>query len=477
MRRLEVREWGISEEITRLVLPLSDGTPPDLPLHLRELCWWLNETNSSFLLNFLSPYLTTIAISTNALTRPFEAVDPWDQLPDEVVLMMCAAIKMFPASPQIVCLKLGIEPETRLTEEFSTYVLGCGDALQKFATNVVLSTQAIVHLMKLPNLRDWTTWQRPPQVTDLVRHGVLDCVASLFPSLLKLDLWGEVSLEWLSLFEAVKNRDPPWIMAGDSLPMVSCGHSTLPIDSSLISRFLPFADLVDLRIRAKCFFRSCVSKFTDEDAERLTAALPKLEVVTLGECPCIPDTCPTTVRSLLSFSIHCQKLKYLNIHFHTSDLRADMLDLLGNAYSQNLHSKPKCVLETLAPHMLPLDLSDCNPALFSMGMLMIFPSLTKLASYSPEWVQLEVLVKAMRHDRECEVATEELMRSLSEAMESVGNDIRTLSAVSHIPFCLPSEHGRKCLFIDDSFCSQLQDETARVLCEPIASKLVEITNG
>ena len=143
IRRLEVREWGISEEITRLVLPSSDGTPPDLALYLQELIWRLNETNSSFLLNFLSPYLTTIVISTDELTDHNETVEPWDELPDEVVPMMRTAIEMFPYSARIVCLRLGIGPETRLTEDVSAYVLGCREALREFATNVVLSTQAI----------------------------------------------------------------------------------------------------------------------------------------------------------------------------------------------------------------------------------------------------------------------------------------------------------------------------------------------
>ena len=80
----------------------------------------------------------------------------------------------------------------------------------------------------------------------------------------------------------------------------------------------------------------------DEDVERLAIALPKLEAVSLGEWPCMPaDTCPTTIRSLLSFSIHCLKLRYLNTHFRTANLRVDVMDMFVNAYSQGLHLRPE----------------------------------------------------------------------------------------------------------------------------------------
>ena len=86
IRRLEVREWMLSDELTRLVLPSQDGSPPTLPLHLRELEWQLEETNPPFLPNFLSPHLTTIIITTNAHhTFPPETAELWLEIPDEVV--------------------------------------------------------------------------------------------------------------------------------------------------------------------------------------------------------------------------------------------------------------------------------------------------------------------------------------------------------------------------------------------------------
>ena len=261
MRRLNVREWGLSDEITRLVLPSSDGSPPALRLHLREAFWWLNETNLFFLPVFISPYLIKITISTNVDSSPSETIEPWDQgIPVEVVPIVRSAIKMFPSSLRVFFLALGFGQQTHLTKEVSAFVLKCGEALQEFTTNVVLSTEAIVHLVKLSNLSGWITEQRPPEVTELIRYGVPDGATSLLPSLGIFGLQNERALEWLSFFETAKNRTPPWTVAGDGLPALSFHHPTfLPVDSSLISRLLPLASLIDVKIDIECPVQTCAS--------------------------------------------------------------------------------------------------------------------------------------------------------------------------------------------------------------------------
>ena len=443
-----MREWGLSTKLTRLVVPASAETPPALQLHLRELNWWLNETTTPYLQHFLSPHLTAIVITTNSFTQPGETVEPWDELPDEVLPMMRSAITMFPSSLQSLSIYLGDDQETRLTEEISAYVLGCGESLLDFSTNLVLSTQAIVHLMKLPNLCIWVTKQGPPRVTDLIRHGVPDGVTSLFPSLEKLDMRSEAALEWLSLLEAAKKRTSPWIIAGGSLPILAYYHPTLPIDSSLVSRFLPFAGLVSLNLKTGmgCFMEPCVSQFTDQDVERLAIALPKLEALTLG-WPCDSDTCPTTVRSLLFLSVHCTKLNYLNIHFRMASLQADMVDTLGYAYLEGLHSKPKCALESLVAGGMRLQSTE-DIAVLSIGLLMIFPSLTKVVSTYPDWTQLEVMMKALGLLEGTQAMTENFMRCVKEVREAAENGVLARSAVSScLSPGLVGECGSACLLI------------------------------
>ena len=450
IRRLEVREWDLPNEITRLVVPASARTPPVLRLHLQELNWWPDKSNLSFLHEFLSPHLTKVNITTKVFVHPAQVADPWDkELPEEVVLKMRSVIKMLPPSPQRLCIRLWGGLETRLTEEISAFILRCGESLREFSTNLVLSTQAIVHLMKLPNLRAWATKQGPPQVTNLIHHGVPEGITSLFPSLETLDIDGEAALEWLSLFEAANNNTLPWIMAGGSLSVLTYRHPTLPIGSPLITSILSFAGLTDLLFEVGCFMRPCVSTFTDQDVERLAIALPRLEALTLGELPCGNDTCPTTVRSLLFLSVHCTKLRYLNIHFRMANLRADMLDLLSYAYSQGLQSKPKCPLEALMVWEMRPKLADYDPVLISIGMFMIFPSLVKFSTMSPAWIKVGVMVKAFGQiGEQITVMTENFMRILNEEREQAGSGSPVRSAVSNtrLSFGLSRERDRTCVF-------------------------------
>ena len=76
IRRLDVREWGLSRETTRPVVYAPTRIPLVLSLHLRESNWCLNETNLSFLPKFLSPHLTTTIVTTNIFFHPDETIDP-----------------------------------------------------------------------------------------------------------------------------------------------------------------------------------------------------------------------------------------------------------------------------------------------------------------------------------------------------------------------------------------------------------------
>jgi len=381
MRRIHVREWNFSEDITRLFVPTSNNTHPFLRFTLRELHWWLNETNFLFVSTFLSSHLTKIDISTH-FEDPNETVHPWlNKIPTEVVLEMRSVIKMFPSSVQFLGIYLGNGQETRLTEEISAFILGCGESLRQFHSNLVLSTEAVVHLMNLPNLVNWTTEQAPPHVTDLIRHGVPDGAASLFPSLEALDLGSEAALEWLSLLKAAKDRDLPWTMARNCLPYLRYTHSNLTIiDSTLFSRLLPFTDLVEISTGSGCFFggTACESRYSDQDVEGLAIALPRLEILMLGQWPCAANTCPTTFLSLLLLSIHCTKLKRLCIHFHMTNMLTEVMAMLDYAYSHDLHRRPKCALEMLVTGEQIPQLKDYEIELVSMGMAIIFPSLTQV---------------------------------------------------------------------------------------------------
>jgi len=145
--------------------------------------------------------------------------------------------------------------------------------------------------------------------------------------------------------------------------------------------------------------------------------------------------------------------------------------MLGDAYSQGLHSMPKCILKTLVTKGMRVDLSDYNPALISMTMLMIFPAMNKFIWSSPEWSRLEVLVGVLGQVRDMAVLTEHLMRCLDEVREQpVGNPgIPVYPAVSS---CLSlgstGERGWAYPVIDVTLRSFPQEEIAQTFCGPFS---------
>lgn len=224
---------------TQLLGPVEPESVTVLSLRLQELRWSFGRNNMSFFCKFLSKNLTKITISVHSM-------DLWDNEMEWVRL----AIKKLPTSLQ--SLRFRSSSPTYFTEEVSAYILQCGESLKKLDTDVVLSTQAIVHLMKLPNLHSWTTKQGSPQVADLIKHGVPDGPTSLFPSLKLLELRYDLALEWLPLFNSLKSQTPLWIVAGGSLPMLIYDDYAGFVTSALLSRFLPLTNLTYLSLDMIC---------------------------------------------------------------------------------------------------------------------------------------------------------------------------------------------------------------------------------
>jgi len=387
MHRLDVHERDFSEDVTWLI-PTSSDFCPSIHFPLRELYWSLTKTNLSFLSPFISSNLVKIDIKTKGA---------WlEEVPAEVVQGMCPAIRNFP-SVQFLSIYLGNGREPRLKKEISSFILGRGESLREFHSNLVLSTEALVHLMCLPNLRAWTTKQEPPQTTDLVLHQVPDGATHFFPSLEVLELRSEPTLKWLLTFAAAKNCDLPWTMTRNRLLKLTLAPPVLTIDSTLLSGFLSGTNLVQIFTELECFTwrDACESQLTDRAVEALAIALPRLEHLELGKWPCNARPCPTTVLSLLFLSIHCTNLKRLNIHFRTTDMPVDIVTMLDYAYSHNLHRKPKCALKKLSMGYRTFPFLDDEFEIISMGMVMILPSLTRFESHRG-WRRLEPIITTFR---------------------------------------------------------------------------------
>ena len=441
IRRLVVSVWGFPKDITKLLVPTPSDVQPFLHFTLRELDWWLNKFNFSFLTTFLSPHLTKIDIRADPFGRLSGSVDrSTGKASTEVVSVVRSAIKMFPSSLQFLRIFLGIGQGAGLTEgiglteEISTFILGCGESLREFHSNLALSPEAVAHLVNLPNLRDWTTEQKPPRITALIHDGIPGGFTSLLPSLESLQLKGEEALEWLSIFDTTKNRYPPRTVVGRNLSRLLYIDSTLIADSNMLSKLFPLTNLVGITLGLRCMspeVAGCASRFSDQDVEHLALALPNLEALRLGEAPCSAKTCPTTILSLFLLSIHCLNLKLLSIHFRTTDVSMDVMAMVDYAHSNDLHRRPRCALDVLVAGNQIVPPEDHEFALISMGISAVFPSLTRIEG-SHDWGQLEHVVTMCGEVQE----SADLMGFLNELRlsELSGEHLSSSSSLVSSPF-------------------------------------------
>ena len=129
----------------------------------------------------------------------------------------------------------------------------------------------------------------------------------------------------------------------------------------------------------------CAFHLTDDDMENLTATLPQLKTLQLGN-PCDLNSCDTTVASLLSISVHCLDLTSLQTHFSTRAIVSDMQRLLDGGAECD---KSKCRLRELIVGSSPLEVGREDIEIVAMGFKAIFPCLADVQVLGGSWYQLK----------------------------------------------------------------------------------------
>ena len=381
MRRLNFdRGPFVPDEVLRM---LSSNSPNrTLFPGLRELTWVARSYPLDHL--FLSPRLTKF------LFRPptFRS-----QLTDEVVSNLASVVAELPASSlRFLWIDVdgwSLSASVGLRSAVSSAALRCGPSLADLSVPMPLSDPAVQHIMQLPKLTTWRAWNGPPRVS-------VPSLSDAFPQLETLHLNVEASLKWLPLFEAVARWSSPG-QGAHVRPHCGPGQKLadlqlwveVSVDTALISPIMLFRGLVTLAMRSSCYRTGeCTFGLTDGDIVRLTTALPNLVIVTFGET-CSANSCRTTVSSLLFFSTGCKNLKYLEIHFNTTNLRGNLESMAQNPRLRGSYGLPRCQLTQLSVSCAPLsiEVGDYGPVL--AGFLDIFPSLEDINGESTNWDKLD----------------------------------------------------------------------------------------
>ena len=401
MRKVSLDYWTpLGEETSK---KLRSNSPPGgwFPA-LRDLSWCMSELSVLHVDLFLSPRLQRISISASW---------SWNSTGVTPAILQ-TLIPIISTLPTSSLERISVDtdhltmPWERLKDTFSSIILRCGPSFTEYDSPVPLSSAALDHLVHLPRLRTWRIHGPPPTYPT-------SSFPLIFPPLRELTFGEGATRRWLPLLGGLED-DASTTQAVTPLSKVKGSLETLNIDEDMYSirisapSIFPiqhFRNLVHLNVEVSCHDGDdrgdCIFDLNNDDVAKLTMALTQLESLLLGH-PCFENTCFTTVACLLPISVHCSKLKKLEIHFDTTDIVDDFRGILENPRLQQLRLLPKCPLTSLGVHQLPLELSDVSGLeTVVKGMIDIFPYLKHFERLEQEcqpWDELAEDIADFRKD-------------------------------------------------------------------------------
>ena len=367
MRQVRINERSNAVEETFCKLRLGSPAGGWFPA-LQDLSWRITGSELPHTDLFFSPHLKRIYVYT-----------PWwwgsSDVSCSILAAIASTISALPAST-LQFLSVDVSscdaPPAYFKDSLSSVILRCGPSLMELTSMVPLSDAAVNHLIQLPHLQIWHIQGPPPTYSN-------SSLPLTSPPLVKVVLRG-ATRGWLSLFQRLEDNVStrgvtPLSKAKNSLKTLDVEDTSgLIIDVSFISPIQNLRNLVHFCVWSHEEDDPCTFKLNDDDVAKLAMALPQLETLLLGN-PCIENTCATTVTCLLQISVHCLKLKNLEIHFNTVDIVGDLKNISENPRFQQLRSSPRCTLSHLYVGGIPHVLDEAGVETVANGMIDIFPSI------------------------------------------------------------------------------------------------------
>ena len=291
-----------------------------------------------------------------------------------------------------------------ITNAVSEMVLGCNpNSLRELWVESPLTEEAQEVVYQLPRLTSlWARFKGPTSLPTVA-----------LPDLTKISIGYRDDLSWVRGFRGAKleRLESVTIISesspiGDPLGAFERVASTTSVRNTL-SRFRfstskswnpnyralhSFRQLKELVIRFSCD-NGCSSRIDDDMITNLAQAMPKLEILRLGEAPCKTVTGITT-NGLIGLAHRCPHLSELRIHFQVASL--------VNAVA---------VAATRSPGELPVQGCDCALTDLEVGeipipaglglsvsliLLQIFPRLLNVRYISQEWKTVAKTIRIFR---------------------------------------------------------------------------------
>ena len=367
---------------------------------LQDLTLYITATNIRYTDLFFSQNLKRIHISMekllwgNFFTVPFAVHSNLDSF---ILPLPTSNLERISVG---VCSRMA--PWEHFKDPFSSVVLRCGPPFTEYDSPIPLSNAALNHLIQLPHLRTWRIHGPPPTY-------YASSLPPVFPPLREFTLGNGAACGWLPLLRRLEASAPtmqgvtPLSKAKESLKVLNIEDiSRISIDAPFVSTIQCFRNLVKLNVEVYCYNAyegQCIFKLNNDNVTELSMALTQLESLLLGRT-CPQNTCLTTVTCLLPISVHCNKLRKLEIHFNTTNIVDDFKNILEDPRSQRLRSLQRCPLTCLDVFRIPLNLDESSLETVVKGMIDIFPSLKRCKGLERRWDELFAGITDLHGDSE-----------------------------------------------------------------------------
>ena len=135
------------------------------------------------------------------------------------------------------------------------------------------------------------------------------------------------------------------------------------------SSLLPFTQLKHLEIEASCK-GGCSSRVDDELVINLSRAMPKLEVLHLGDYPCREFTTGVTAKGLVALAHHCPNLSELCVHFQVASLSIPLASPGTTLNTESSGLRSECALTDFFVGGVPV--AEESVSIVALTLLRIF---------------------------------------------------------------------------------------------------------
>ena len=320
------------------------------------------------------------------------------------VVVASMIIRLSMVSPDLECITLNPLPrDPVITEAVSEMLLTCNrDSLEWFCVDSPLTDEAYEVILQLPELSVlWVAIQGCARVPPVA-----------LPNLSLIDLQYDDHLDWLQgfrgatlgglevvYFTSQSEQIGDFIGEFTRVALTTSAPTTLlkfvfktsrPWDPDYRS-LLPFMQLKNLQIGFSCG-NHCSSTVDDDIVMDLAQAMPRLEILKLGDAPC-GTIRGVTVRGLMALARDCRHLSELRIHFRASSLAeaVDDVGVLVPSDGGTVVRRNDCVLTVLEVGEIPI--SPNSVLVVTMILLQIFPYLLNVKFIEGGWKDVAENIK------------------------------------------------------------------------------------